>query len=183
MKVNHLHDLKGERKNQLLVMVDKDGTPKRLATREECHRGRGKTHLAFMAFILDNEGKVILAKRSKIKSLWGGFWDATVVSHILSGETPMQAANRRGKEEMGVDLMFKSIGAFHYFAEHGESSENEYCYCLIGKTEQKVYPNPVEISEIRKIDIDNLKKEIETNPVNFTPWLKLAIVKFYEQIF
>lgn len=183
MKVNHLHDLKGERKDQLLVVVDKDGTPKRLATREECHKGRGQTHLAFMAFILDNEGKVILAKRSKIKSLWGGFWDTTVVSHILSGETPMQAANRRGKEEMGVDLVFKSIGSFHYFAEHGESSENEYCYCLIGKTEQKVYPNPVEISEIRKIDIDNLKKEIEINPDNFTPWLKLAIDKFYEQIF
>lgn len=183
MKVNHLHDLKGERKNQLLVVVDKDGTQKRFATREECHKERGQTHLAFMAFILDNEGKVILAKRSKIKSLWGGFWDATVVSHILSGETPMQAANRRGKEEMGVDLVFKSIGSFHYFAEHGESSENEYCYCLIGKTEQKVYPNPVEISEIRKIDIDNLKKEIEINPDNFTPWLKLAIDKFYEQIF
>ena len=158
MRNNPLHNLKGEQKDQLLVTVDNLGNKTGLATREECHKGKGRTHLAFMAFILNKDGNLILAKRSGRKSLWEGFWDASVVSHVLPDETVEQAAKRRGKEEMGADLEFRSIGAFHYFSKHGDSSENEYCYCLIGKTPLDLYPNPVEISEIRKIDIVNLSK-------------------------
>lgn len=178
MKSHKLHNLFGEDKKQLLITVDKQGNKTGLATREVCHRGRGRTHLAFMAFILDTNGNIILAKRSKTKSLWGGYWDAAVVSHVLSDETPEEAANRRGKEEMGVDLEFKSIGAFHYFAKHGNSSENEYCYCLVGKTEREIIPNPVEISEIRIMPLGHLLNNLRLNPENYTPWLKIALSKF-----
>lgn len=183
MNSHKLHNLLGEDKKQLLITVDKQGNKTGLATREVCHRGRGRTHLAFMAFILDTNGNIVLAKRSKTKSLWSGYWDVAVVSHVLSGETPEEAANRRGKEEMGVDLEFKSIGAFHYFAKHGDLAENEYCYCLIGKIEGKLHPNPVEISDIRKINIDNLQKEIMADSDRFTPWLKLALTKFGYECF
>lgn len=177
MKNYHLHDVRGERKNQLLIVVDQDGKRLGTATREECHNAEGKTHLAFMAFII-NKSKIVLAKRNRRKSLWAGFWDASVVSHVLPDETVEEAARRRGKEELGIEVDFKNLGAFYYFAKHGKAAENEYCYVLVGQTDEKIYHNPIEIEEIKKVRKDELKKEIKMNSHVYTPWLKLALERF-----
>lgn len=177
MKINSLHNLSGEQKNQLLIVTDKKGQPIGKATRDECHKGEGKTHLAFLAFVVDREGKIILARRSKKKSLWGGFWDASVVSHILPNETSEIAAKRRGREELGIDIEFKIVGSFYYHAKFNENAENEYCYILIGKTNKNVIPNPIEIEEIRKISIKELSDDIKKRPEIYTPWIKLSLGK------
>ena len=175
--MSSLHNLKGEQKDQLLITVDKNGTQIGTANRYDCHFGDGKTHLAFMGFVVNNNRSIVLTKRSDKKSLWAGFWDASVISHVLPGETVEDAANRRGKEELGIEVEFEDKGAFFYFAKHGESAENEFCHVLIGKTDQEVYPNPVEISEIKKMKLSQLKEEIHSNPDNFTPWLMIALKK------
>ncbi len=175
---NELHNLTGEKKDQLLITCDKKGNIIGQASREDCHKGKGKTHLAFMAFVQDTGGKIILTKRSKRKSLWGEFWDASVISHVLPEETVMEAAIRRGKEELGVKVDFKDLGAFYYNAKHGDSAENEYCHVLIGKTGLTVEPNPVEISEIKKLDFNQLTDELRKHPNAFTPWFKLSLEKF-----
>lgn len=177
MKTHSFHNLSGEQKQQLLITCDEKGNPIGTETREICHKGTGKTHLAFMAFIIDSDENIILTKRSSSKSLWSGYWDASVVSHVLPDKTPEESTNRRGKEELGVDVEFEDKGAFYYFAKHGESAENEFCHVLIGKTDQEVHPNPVEISEIKKMKLSQLKDEIISSPDKFTPWLLIALKK------
>lgn len=176
--MNNLHNLSGENRSQLLILVDKAGRPIGEASREDCHKGQGKAHLAFMAFIQDADGKIILTKRSKRKSLWSDFWDASVISHVLPGETVIEAAKRRGKEELGVEVDFRDLGAFYYFAGHGDSAENEYCHVLIGRTKLTVEPNPVEISEIKKMDYNQITEELRKHPNAYTPWFKLSLEKF-----
>lgn len=177
-----LHNLAGEQSQQQLIIVDKKGN--RLggtATREKCHSGAGITHLAFMAFLFDSYDNLILTKRSKHKSLWESFWDASVVSHILKSETSQVAAARRCQEELGIAAKFKKIGAFYYFASFGDQSENEYCYVLTGTTIKTPCPNPVEIEEIRKLTIDELNNEIARKREKFTPWLIIALKKYFPQ--
>lgn len=175
--MSKLHNLNGEQKDQLLIITDQSGKQLGIATREECHIGKGETHLAFVAFIIDKWERVLLTKRSQVKSLWGGFWDAAVVSHMLPGETVEEAARRRGKEELGIEVDFRNIGAFYYFAKYGKRSENEYCYVLISRTEKQVYPNPIEIAEIKRITLRQLLDDIKNNPDVYTPWLKMALEK------
>jgi len=177
MENHRLHNLKGENKKQLLIVVDKNGNRIGEATREECHSGNGKTHLAFMAFVI-KEGKIVLAKRASNKSLWAGFWDASVVSHVLANETVEEAAKRRGKGELGIEVDFKDIGAFYYFAKHGSGAENEYCHVLVGQTTAQITPNPVEIEKVKEISSEELKKEIKINPKDYTPWFLLALNKY-----
>ncbi len=173
-----LHDLNGERKQQILIVVDKDGNRIGDATREECHKGEGKTHLAFMAFVVDKNKNIILTRRSDKKSLWGGFWDASVVSHVLAGETPESAAKRRGKEELGIETDFTDLGAFYYYAKYNGDAENEYCHVLVGKTKGEIFPNPVEISETRNVILKELKEDIKLHKVKYAPWLVIAMEKF-----
>jgi isopentenyl-diphosphate Delta-isomerase len=177
MNKNVFHDLKGEQKDQLLITVDQKGNRIGTATREACHKGKGKEHLAFMAFVITTDNKIILTKRSMKKSLWRGFWDAGTISHILSGETSQISANRRGKEELGADIQFKDVGSFYYFIKHGDECENEYCHVLIGKTDKEIDPNPIEIEDVKYVTYKQLRSEINTNPKQFTPWFLLAMEK------
>lgn len=176
--MNKLHNLSGENPDQLLILTDEKGNQIGTATRLVCHSGIGKTHLAFMAFVIVPPGEILLTQRSKNKSLWPLHWDASTISHVLPGETVEKAANRRGREELGIDVEFKDLGAFFYKKRQGENSENEYCHVLIGKSGGKTDFNPAEIEEIRNISIGGLKKEIREKPDIFTPWLKLALEKF-----
>jgi isopentenyl-diphosphate Delta-isomerase len=177
-----LHDLRGEQKNQLLVTCDTNGKPTGRQSREKCHAGDGMTHLAFLAFVKDASGDIVLTQRSVKKSLWGKHWDASVVSHVLSGETPEEAANRRGKEELGIDVTFTNIGAFYYFAKHGDSAENEYCFVLVGHYQGPIHPNPVEIDAVRAVSETDLRKQAKIDPEMFTPWLNLSLEKYTKEL-
>jgi isopentenyl-diphosphate delta-isomerase len=182
MKSHRLHNILGEQKDQFLILCDENGKPTGQASREDCHVGEGKRHLAFMAYIYDADGRMIFARRGMKKTLWPGFWDAAVVSHVLKGETPESAALRRGKEELGVDVTFKIVGSFPYHANYDNRSENEYCYVLVGKTNDLAVANPVEISEIDFIDRDNLDRWIKDNKDQLPPWFQIAWRQFSKQI-
>src|SRR3989338_10535343 len=123
MTDNSMHDIGGERPDQLLITCDKKGTIIGTATRENCHKGNGLTHLAFMSFVVDKTGRVVLTRRSPRKSLWGNFWDASVVSHVLPHETIEEATTRRGREELGIDAEFTNLGGFYYFAKYNGNCE------------------------------------------------------------
>lgn len=172
-----LHDLAGERKNQSLILCDREGKRRGTASRQECHYGEGRTHLAFMAFVLKDK-KVVLTKRGKTKTLWPLAWDASVVSHVLPGETPTEAALRRSGEELGIEVEFKKAGSFFYQISQNDYSENEFCFVLIGKTIENIMVNKVEIGETKMLSrdeyLDFWKKERE----NFTPWFKIANKKY-----
>lgn len=174
---NKMHDLNGERRDQLLQLTDQKGVILGTATREVCHRGIGKTHLAFMAILINKDGKYILTKRSVKKTLWANFWDASVVSHILPGETVVEATKRRSGEELGVEADFTDLGAFVYRQKYGGSCENEYCHFLIGKTEKEIDPNPVEIGEIKSVTREELIRDLRISPQTYTPWLRIAAEK------
>lgn len=171
MTNNSLHDIRGERPDQILITCDKKGNITGSATRENCHKGNGLTHLAFMTFIVDDNDRVVLTKRSPQKSLWGNCWDASIVSHVLPGETVEAAASRRGKEELGVEARFSVAGSFFYQENYDDSSENEFCYILIGKTENPINPNEKEIAETKFLNQFELKKFFIDNAGSLTPWI------------
>lgn len=174
---NSFHNLNGENKDQYLITVDTHGNKTGTATREACHLGSGIPHLAFVAFVIDKDENLVLTRRSRQKSLWAGYWDGSVVSHVLPGETVEEAAIRRGKEELGIEVQFKSVDSFYYFARYNQQCENEYCYVLIGKTDDVIYPNPVEIGEVRTISYQELLQDKRAKKDTYTPWLIFALEK------
>lgn len=163
---------------QILILVDKKDKELGFEEREKCHLGKGIMHRAFMVFLVNKLGQLLLAKRSKNKKLWPEFWDASVVSHVLKGETYKKAAVRRAKEELGINISEKDleeIGGFSYRSEYKDvGSENEYCRVLVAKLKGKVKPNKEEISEIRFLPKLGITRELSTPKENFTPWFKIG---------
>ena len=51
-----------------------------------------------------NEVEILLQKRAGGKHTWPGYYDISAAGHIDFGETPLQAALRETKEEIGLDV-------------------------------------------------------------------------------
>ena len=164
---------------ETLILVDDNDTPIGTASREECHNGRGKRHRAFVIFLFDDNGKVLLQFRNKDK-LGGHRWDITATSHVRNGETYDTAAERCLKYELGISVPLQKIGAFVYTESYGDHSENEYCAVLIGKFNGKVTPNKEEIDEIKYATLDEIKTDVKKNPNLYTKWFRGSFSILYD---
>lgn len=168
--------------DELLILTTKRGKPIGQAPREDCHRGKGKTHWAILAVVTRKNGDVILAKRSQYKSVFPNIWDVSVASHVLPGDTPQKTAKRETKEELGIDVIFKPIGAFYYFHHDDDYAENEFCTVLVGSSNDKITPLPEEVSEVQTVSLSELKKRLAIFPDTYSPWMKIAFQKFLRKI-
>jgi len=152
-----------------IILVDKEDNEVGTIDKIEAHEGEGRLHRAFSIFIFNDEGKLLIQKRSTKKPLWPGFWSNSCCSHPRSGETISEAGNRRLYEELGFRTELLELYTFIYQARYGDiGSEHELCHVLLGLYDGPVTPCPNEIDEFRWISREELKKELSEKTM--TPW-------------
>lgn len=158
----------------LLILVDSDDNELGHLEKALCHYGEGKLHRAFSIFLFNQYGEVLLQQRADGKPLWANYWSNSCCSHPRLGETLEVAANRRIIEELGISSDLKFIYKFEYQASFNDQlSENELCSVYLGKFEGSPKVNPDEVKSWRWVSPELLNTELQTNPQNYTPWLKL----------
>jgi isopentenyl-diphosphate delta-isomerase len=171
---------------ELLILVDEEDNEIGYEEKVACHLGEGKLHRAFSIFVFNDRNELLLQMRSNEKMLWGGFWTNTCCSHPRKGESLEEAVHRRIMEEMGFDCELKEIFKLPYHANFKNiGSEKEIDHVFIGRYNGPIEPNPEEVADWKWISIEDLKKDIEENPDNYTPWFKIAlnrVIDFVERI-
>jgi isopentenyl-diphosphate Delta-isomerase len=167
---------------QEIILVDRNNRKIGVADKIRAHRD-GKLHRAFSIFVFNSKGELLLQRRAKNKYHSESLWSNTVCSHPRPGETTVQAAHRRLREEMGFDCKLKKLLSFVYRTGFKNGlSENEFDFVFAGKFDGVPKPDPKEISNYRWISLDKLKKEIAKNPSKYSVWLKIILRKkdFYK---
>jgi len=168
----------GDRMEEYVILVDQNDNPIGKEDKVKCHLPNGKLHRAFTALIFNGEGKLLLTKRSEGKMLWPGYWDGTVASHPRESETYVSSAERRMPEEIGIVCKMNYMNKFEYHVPYKDiGSENEICGTLIGIVDDfdETCLIKDEISEIKWIDPDELKNELEQNMDVYCPWMVIAL--------
>ena len=164
--------------DEMLIVVDENDNIIDYKSKIECHQGDGILHRAFSLFIFNDQGQLILQKRSDQKLLWPLYWSNSCCSHPRKGETLETATHRRLEQELGLDSDLIYLYTFQYqenFKQIG--SENELCAVFIGKSNNPVEVNETEIAEWRYIDPDELTRKVADQPEDFTPWFKMEWIK------
>ena len=164
--------------DEYVILVDENDNPIGKEEKVKCHLPNGKLHRAFTALIFNNEGKLLLTKRSDKKMLWPGYWDGTVASHPRESETYVSSAERRMPEEIGISCKMNYVNKFEYHVPYKDvGSENEICGTLIGTIDSFDESSLIkdEISEIKWISSDELKNELQQNIDAYCPWMILAL--------
>jgi len=174
-----------DKSTRLLILVDEHDNPIGTAEKMEAHMNGGKLHRAFSIFVFNDKGETLLQKRAMTKYHSQGKWSNTCCSHPYVGDTLLGAAHRRLKEEMGFDCDLSEVFSFTYNADVGNGlTEKEYDHVIFGKYNGEPHINKEEASDYKWVSLDELKKDIEKNPDNYTAWLRICIDKVinaYEQ--
>ena len=164
---------------EYVILVDQNDNPIGKEDKVKCHLPNGKLHRAFTALIFNDEENLLLTKRSESKMLWPNVWDGTFASHPRVDEKYYEsAAERRMPEELGIGLDLHYRNRFEYHVPYKDvGSENEICGTLIGTIDSFDQSSMIkdEISEIKWINPDELKNELEQNRDVYCPWMVIAL--------
>lgn len=170
---------------ETIILVDKNDKEIGFEEKIKAHENGGKLHRAFSVFIFNSKGEMLLQLRSRKKHHFGGLWTNACCSHPRKGENTIDAAHRKLRQELGFDTKLKEIFSFIYHEadENSELSEYEFDHVFIGNFNGKLKPDPEEIDDFKWIRIDDLKKDMQNNSHNFTPWFKMAIDRVMKEVY
>ena len=165
-----------------VVLVDKNDNQIGLMPKMEAHQ-KGILHRAFSIFLLNSENQILLQKRSSNKYHSGGLWTNTCCSHPRDGENIIDAGKRRLSEEMGINTDLKEAFQFTYKAELVNGLiEHEYDHVLIGKYNGAPILNKDEAEDYKWVSVEEVKKDIKENEMDYTVWFIIAFDYFYKNL-
>mgnify|MGYP005855070069 CR=1 FL=1 len=65
----------------------------------------GLWHRCVHVWIINNQGKVILQRRSSLKKSYPNRWDISAAGHVTAGDNSIETASKELSEELGLFLL------------------------------------------------------------------------------
>jgi isopentenyl-diphosphate Delta-isomerase len=165
-----------------VLLVDENDQELGVMEKMQAHR-EGLLHRAFSVLIFNSKNELLLQKRAVKKYHSGGLWTNTCCSHPRPEEQILTAANRRLKEEMGIQTELNPLFHFIYKTElDNDMIEHELDHVLIGISDSLPNLNLEEAEDYRFISLSELNNEIKAFPDNFTVWFKIIIQHYQDYL-
>lgn len=158
-----------------VILVDAHDNEIGAAGKLAAHRS-GSLHRAFSIFVFDFSGRLLLQRRAAKKYHSGGLWSNTCCSHSRPGERTAAAAQRRLREEMGIECALTEMFSFVYRADLGNGLiEHEYDHVFFGRHGGEPVLDPEEADGARWVDIHDLADDVRQRPGAYTSWLAVCL--------
>ncbi len=160
-----------------VILVDEADRQVGFEEKMKAHLDGGKLHRAFSVFIFNSRGEMLLQQRAGGKYHFGGLWTNACCSHPRRGEETEEAAHRRLQQELGFDCELREVFSFVYTATDAGSglTEREYDHVFVGTFDGVPQPDPEEADAVRWIAGEELKRDMATNPGQYTPWFTASV--------
>lgn len=70
---------------------------------------KGLWHKSVHVWLINDKNEILLQYRCADKKLYPNTWDCSFAGHISAGENSIQAVQREGKEEIGIDVDLEKL--------------------------------------------------------------------------
>ncbi|SKA88714.1 isopentenyl-diphosphate delta-isomerase [Agreia bicolorata] len=161
-----------------VVLLSEEGTPIGTADKATVHTNDTALHLAFSCHVFDEQGRILVTRRSLDKVAWPGVWTNSFCGHPAPGEEMTDAVARRAERELGITLddVTVALPDFRYRATDASGIvEYEICPVFTATTSDNVAGRPDEVAEWNWVDPDSLRTSVASTPWAFSPWLTLQL--------
>ena len=160
---------------EMVVLVDELDRDLGAAPKSRVHR-TGERHRAVSVFLFDEQGRTLLQRRADGKYHSPGVWSNTCCGHPRPGESTLDAARRRLREEMGVECELAHVATFEYRADVGQGLlEHEVDHVFRGRFSGAPEPDATEVSGFRWARLDDVRADCGRHPERYSAWLPLAL--------
>ncbi|MEN9973741.1 MAG: hypothetical protein RIS20_2088 [Bacteroidota bacterium] len=148
----------------------------------EAHE-KGLLHRAFSILLINEKGEMLLQQRALEKYHSPGLWTNACCSHPRPNESNLDAANRRLKEELGMNVPLTEIFLFTYRAAFDDGLiEHEIDHVFLGRTNDNPRINLTEVMSYKWINLTDLKMDMNAHPDKYTAWFNLLMVDHFSAI-
>lgn len=173
-----------------VVLVDQDDNELGVEDILFAHQGEGKKHRALSVILyrkIDGKTELLMQKRSHAKPVFKGLWSNTCCTNLRPGDTYIDRAVSRLKEEMGIELRPEDLRILYRFSYEAQDMtnpgwcENEVDTVIVGTSaslsagEFRCELNPEEAEDAKWMEYEAMKEDMEKNPDIYSPWHKLII--------
>ena len=163
-----------------VILVNERDEKIGLMPKLEAHQ-KGILHRAFSIFVFNDNNELMLQQRALNKYHSPGLWTNTCCSHQRDGETSLEAGKRRLEEEMGFITPLKETDSFIYKAPFDNGlTEHELDHILVGNYNGVPEINQAEVASWKWMTLEQIQKDIQINPDDYTAWFKIIIDKFHQ---
>lgn len=165
-----------------VILVDKNDKEIGLMEKMEAH-SKNLLHRAISVLVFNENGEMLLQKRARDKYHSNCLWTNAACTHPRQNEDNLLAANRRLKEEMGLEAELSKQFDFIYQAKLDNNlNEHELDHVFFGITNDKPNPNPEEVADYKYMNIGELYADVHMHPENYTEWFKIILDKSVNMI-
>lgn len=176
-----------------VVLVDQDDNELGVEDIFVAHQGEGKKHRALSVILyrkIDGKTELLMQKRSHAKPVFKGLWSNTCCTNLRPGDTYIERAVSRLKEEMGIEVEpedLRILYRFSYEAQDPSASSGQVQWCenevdtvIVSEWDPstssgQVKLNPEEAEDAKWMEYTEMKEDMEMNPDIYSPWHKLII--------
>jgi len=163
--------------NEMVVLVDKHNNVVGTMSKATVHGKTTPLHRGFSLFIFNSRGELLMQQRALTKKTWPEVWSNSCCGHPAIGESNVQAALRRSRDELGVVLSTAiEIAPYRYRFQRDGIEENEICPILVATTDAPITPNPSEVAAILWKNWDALIEEIRATPGKYSGWCEEEVI-------
>lgn len=147
---------------------------------------RGLRHKAVSVFVMAGDA-MLIQRRALGKYHTPGLWANTCCTHPEWEEQDAICAVRRLQEELGItDVRPLHRGQVEYRADVGGGLiEHELVevFVIEATRDLPLALNPDEVMDTRWVTLEQLRRDLETTPEIFTPWLHIYMAQHSALIF
>ncbi len=153
-----------------VILVDDFDRPTGKTEKLDAHK-KGLLHRAVTVYVFNSRYELLLQRRAIKKYHCGGLWSNTCCSHPYPQEPTQAAAERRLREEMGLDMTLTPVFELKYHLPLSNGLiEHEYGHVFFAISDEKPELNPEEADAWCYRSIQQIERDMKDNPSLYTPW-------------
>jgi len=159
--------------SEYVVLVDDNNHVLGKTPKSMVHTANTPLHRGFSLFLFNTQGELLLQQRSSNKVTWPLIWSNSCCGHPALEESNVDAARRRARDELGLNLTeveVVELVPYRYRFELQGIVENEICPILVARSDQMPVSNPDEVEAVRWMRWQDYLHEINHNPAGYSPW-------------
>ena len=165
-----------------VILVNEENIETGVMEKMEAHQ-KGLLHRAFSIFIFNKNGEMLLQQRAVKKYHSGGLWSNACCGHPRPSEEINTAAQRRLKEELGIQTTLTKVFDFIYKTDFSNGlTEYEFDEVFTGIHNEKIFPDKNEVQDFCYKKISEIEISLQNHSSKYTNWFRIAFFKMKEAI-